>query len=141
MSEWIYMEKNNQIDISPRKLQLKEEYERLQKEYSELVARRDDMLYILMMNILDGYHVIMKKSICVMLAAILLCGIGILTSCSNNYDNVAEDPFDSQMTAAMADARKYGPHTDAFAREVAEHFNCYVTEFDYKTRESATLLL
>lgn len=46
MSEWIYMEKNNQIDFSPRKLQLKEEYERLQKEYSELVARRDDMLYI-----------------------------------------------------------------------------------------------
>lgn len=91
-----------------------------------------------MMNILDGYHVIMKKSIYVMLAAILLCGTGILTSCSNNYDNVAEDPFESQMTAAMADARKYGPHTDAFAREVAEHFNCYVTEFDYKTRESAT---
>lgn len=34
-----------QIDISPRKAQLKEEYERLQKEYSELVAKRDDMLY------------------------------------------------------------------------------------------------
>lgn len=34
-----------QIDISPRKQQLKEEYERLQKEYSELVARRDDLLF------------------------------------------------------------------------------------------------
>lgn len=34
-----------QIDISPRKQQLKEEYDRLQKEYSELVARRDDMLF------------------------------------------------------------------------------------------------
>jgi DnaJ domain. len=37
--------KNSQIDISPRKAQLKEEYERLQKEYSELVEKRDDMLY------------------------------------------------------------------------------------------------
>lgn len=37
--------RNSQIDISPRKAQLKEEYERLQKEYSELVEKRDDMLY------------------------------------------------------------------------------------------------
>ena len=35
---------DNQIDISPRKQQLKEEYERLQKEYSDLVTKRDDML-------------------------------------------------------------------------------------------------
>ena len=34
----------NQIDISPRKKQLKEEYERLQQEYAVLVAKRDDML-------------------------------------------------------------------------------------------------
>ena len=34
----------NQIDISPRKQQLKEEYERFQKAYTDLVAKRDDML-------------------------------------------------------------------------------------------------
>ncbi len=34
---------NTQIDISPLKKQLKEEYERLQLEYSELVAKREDM--------------------------------------------------------------------------------------------------
>ena len=33
----------NQIDISPRKKQLKEEYERLQLEYAALVAERDEM--------------------------------------------------------------------------------------------------
>ena len=33
----------HQIDISPRKARLKEEYERLQKEYSKLVTERDDM--------------------------------------------------------------------------------------------------
>ena len=33
-----------QIDVSPRKQQLKDEYERLQQEYSELVAKRDDLL-------------------------------------------------------------------------------------------------
>ena len=33
----------HQIDISPKKAQLKEEYERLQKEYSKLVTERDDM--------------------------------------------------------------------------------------------------
>jgi len=31
------------IDISPRKRQLKEEYERLQLEYAVLVAERDEM--------------------------------------------------------------------------------------------------
>lgn len=35
---------NNQIDISPRKKQLKEEYERLQQRYAELIAKRDDLL-------------------------------------------------------------------------------------------------
>lgn len=34
----------NQIDISPRKQQLKEEYERLQQVYSELITKRDDLL-------------------------------------------------------------------------------------------------
>lgn len=36
---------DSQIDISPRKQQLKEEYERLQKEYSDFVAKRDDLLF------------------------------------------------------------------------------------------------
>ena len=34
---------NRAIDISPRKKQLKEEYERLQQEYASLVAERDEM--------------------------------------------------------------------------------------------------
>lgn len=34
-----------QIDISPRKQQLKEEYEHLQKEYSDFIAKRDDLLF------------------------------------------------------------------------------------------------
>ena len=34
---------NNSIDISPRKKQLKEEYERLQLEYADLVAERDEL--------------------------------------------------------------------------------------------------
>lgn len=32
-----------QIDISPKKAQLKEEYDRLQKEYADLVTERDDL--------------------------------------------------------------------------------------------------
>jgi len=35
---------DNQLDISPRKAQLKEEYERLQEEYTKLVMERDDMI-------------------------------------------------------------------------------------------------
>ncbi len=35
---------SNTIDINPRKQQLKEEYERLQRDYSDLIARRDDLL-------------------------------------------------------------------------------------------------
>ena len=35
---------NNQLDISPRKQQLKEEYERLQQVYSELITKRDDLI-------------------------------------------------------------------------------------------------
>ena len=34
---------NNELDISPRKKLLKVEYERLQQEYSDLVAERDDL--------------------------------------------------------------------------------------------------
>ena len=42
------------------------------------------------------------------------------------------------MTAALADAHTYGPQTEAFAQEVATLFNGYVTDINYKTRESAT---
>ena len=38
------MAKENQIDVSPIKQQLKEQYERFQKAYADLVAKRDDML-------------------------------------------------------------------------------------------------
>lgn len=38
------MAMNNQIDISPRKQQLKDEYERLQRQYADLIAKRDDLL-------------------------------------------------------------------------------------------------
>jgi len=34
---------NNEIDISPRKQQLKDEYESLQQEYADLVAEREDL--------------------------------------------------------------------------------------------------
>ena len=34
---------NSQIDISPRKQQLKDEYDRLQKQYADLVTERDDL--------------------------------------------------------------------------------------------------
>lgn len=72
-----------------------------------------------------------------MFVAILICGASVFTSCSES-DNPAADPFESEMTAAMADAKKYGPHTEAFAKEVAELYNGFVTEINYKTRESAT---
>ena len=35
---------NNELDISPRKQQLKEEYERLQQVYSNLITKRDDLV-------------------------------------------------------------------------------------------------
>ncbi len=74
-----------------------------------------------------------------MVVAIVFGGMGLLTSCSSNYDNpTSEELFEQEMTAALADAQTYGPHTDAFAREVAEHFNGCVTDINYKTRESAT---
>ena len=74
-----------------------------------------------------------------MVVAIVFGGMGLLTSCSSNYDNpTSEELFEQEMTAALADAQTYGPHTDAFAREVAEKFNGCVTDINYKTRESAT---
>ena len=75
-----------------------------------------------------------------MCAAILvICGATVLTSCTANDDNPTEEElFEKEMTAAMADARIYGPQTQAFAQEVATRFNGYVTDINYKTRESAT---
>ena len=82
----------------------------------------------------------MKKLMQWMLAAILVCGASVFTSCtSDNDDNpTEEEQFEQEMTAAMADAQTYGPQTDAFAREVAKRFNGCVTDINYKTRESAT---
>ena len=80
-----------------------------------------------------------KKYYVLMFAAILCCGMGLLTSCSANDDNpTEEDLFEQEMTAALADAQKYGPQTEDFAKEVAALFNGYVTDINYKTRESAT---
>ena len=74
-----------------------------------------------------------------LLAAILFCGMGGMTSCSVNEDNpTSEELFENEMTAALADAQTYGPQTEAFAQEVATRYNGCVTEINYKTRESAT---
>lgn len=74
-----------------------------------------------------------------LLAAILFCGMGGTTSCSVNEDNpTSEELFENEMTAALADALAYGPKTEAIAQEVAARYNGYVTEINYKTRESAT---
>ena len=81
----------------------------------------------------------MKKYYSLLVATLLYCGIGLLMSCAT--DDVAissEEQFEIEMTAAMLDARTYGQQTDAFAREVAAHFNGCVTDINYKTRESAT---
>jgi len=81
----------------------------------------------------------MKKYYFLMLAAILFCGMGLLTSCTANDDNPTEEElFEQEMTAALADAQTYGPLTNAFAKEVAARFDGYVTDINYKTRESAT---
>ena len=81
----------------------------------------------------------MKKYYYLMFAAILCCGMGLLTSCSSDDDNPTEEElFEKEMTSALADAQKYGPQTDAFAREVAARFSGCVTDINYKTRESAT---
>lgn len=74
-----------------------------------------------------------------MLAAVLICGMGGTTSCSKDDDGLSEEElFENEMTAALKDASKYGPETDAFAREVAARFDGCVTDMNYKTRESAT---
>ena len=81
-----------------------------------------------------------KKNFYWMLAAILVIfGSTVLTSCTTNDDNPTEgELFEQEMTAALADARIYGPQTQAFAQEVATRFDGCVTDINYKTRESAT---
>lgn len=81
----------------------------------------------------------MKRMSLWMMAAILVCGITMLTSCSASDDNpIKDDLFEQEMTAALADARAYGPQTEDFAKEVAALFNGCVTDINYKSRESAT---
>ena len=61
-----------------------------------------------------------------MFATILtVCCMTVLTSCSKE-DNTRlseQEQFEQEMTAALADAQVYGPHTQAFAVEVAERFS------------------
>ena len=81
----------------------------------------------------------MKRYLYLLLAAILFCGMGGMTSCSSNDDNPTEEElFEQEMTAALTDAQTYGPTTEAIAKEVAARYNGCVTEINYKTRESAT---
>ena len=71
---------------------------------------------------------------------ILICGACLQTSCSQ-VDNAAlseKEQFEYEMTAALADARIYGPPTQTLAQKVAERYGGRVTELNYKSRESAT---
>ena len=69
-----------------------------------------------------------------MLAAVLFCGMGGTTSCSKDDDGLSEEElFENEMTAALKDASKYGPETDAFAREVAARLEKLMTEVQVKT--------
>jgi hypothetical protein len=81
----------------------------------------------------------MKKYLNLLLVAILFCGMGGMTSCSDKDEPISdEELFANEMTAALADAQAYGPQTEAIAKEVAARYNGCVTEINYKTRESAT---
>lgn len=81
----------------------------------------------------------MKKYLNLLLVAILFCGMGGMSSCSDKDENLTdEELFENEMTAALADAQLYGPPTEDFAQEVAARYNGCVTEINYKTRESAT---
>ncbi len=77
-------------------------------------------------------------SIHLWLLTIALCGATVFTACSKDDSLTSEELFEREMTEALADAQTYGPQTQAFAQEVATHFNGYVTDINYKTRESAT---
>ena len=72
-----------------------------------------------------------------LLAAMLYCGVAFVASCSTD-DITPQEQFEKEMTEALADAREYGPHTQAFAVEIANRHQGLVTDINYKTRESAT---
>lgn len=82
----------------------------------------------------------MKKLRICLYNVFLLCGISVLISCSteDNTQLSEQEMFESEMTAALADAQAYGPLTEAFALEAAELYGGRVTDINYKTRESAT---
>ena len=79
----------------------------------------------------------MKRYYYLLLVAMLYCSMGFVTSCATDDLNTAEQ-FEKEMDEAMADARKYGPHTQAFAVEIANRYQGLFTDINYKTRESAT---
>ena len=86
------------------------------------------------------HYNLMSVSMRLIALTMVFYSMGVLTSCSKDDDNstTTEMSFEDEMTAALADAQKYGPQTDAFAREVAAKFDGCVTDINYKTRESAT---
>ena len=86
------------------------------------------------------HYNLMSVSMRLIALTMVFYSMGVLTSCSKDDDNstTTEISFEDEMTAALADAQKYGPQTDAFAREVAAKFDGCVTDINYKTRESAT---
>lgn len=71
----------------------------------------------------------MKRYYYLLLVAMLYCSMGFVTSCATDDLNTAEQ-FEKEMDEAMADARKYGPHTQAFAVEIANRYQGLVTEYD-----------
>jgi len=82
----------------------------------------------------------MKQKELWMMVVILVCSLWLQTSCTKeDVPALSEEQlFEQEMNAALADARVYGPITQALAEEVAAQFDGRVTELNYKTRESAT---
>ena len=81
------------IDISPRKKQLKEEYEQLQKVYADLVIRREEMLLDekprLEAMYMDAVGELLYEELC------LKCEIALLKlqhACMQAYVNRGEEP-------------------------------------------------
>ena len=64
-----------------------------------------------------------------LILTMVFCGVVFVASCSDDDNNPSDkELFEQEMTAALADAREYGPHTDALAKEVAARFDGCVTE-------------
>ncbi len=82
----------------------------------------------------------MKQKELWMMVVILVCSLWLQASCTKeDVPALSEEQlFEQEMNAALADARVYGPITQALAEEVAAQFDGRVTELNYKTRESAT---